>query len=63
MPVGGEISWGGVNPERFVGEYPDAFNWVPVTRKAYWEIDVGGIDVIDLDVTQVGLVFRNGAIT
>merc|ERR1712241_639045 len=40
LPVGGEIAWGGVNPERFVGEYPSAFNWHAVTRKAYWEIDI-----------------------
>merc|ERR1711935_455832 len=34
--VGGEIAWGGVNEERFVGQYPEAFNWHPVTRRAYW---------------------------
>merc|ERR1711970_3998 len=42
---GGEISWGGVNPARFEGEYPDAFNWHDVTRKAYWEIAADSIDV------------------
>jgi len=52
LEVGGEIAWGGVNQERFVGEYPDAFNWHPVTRRAYWEIDIGSIDVIDLDVVE-----------
>merc|ERR1712110_434238 len=50
---GGEISWGGVNPERFEGEFPDDFQWHDVTRKAYWEIDMGQIDVLDLDVTSV----------
>lgn len=49
---GGEIAWGGVNPERFEGEFPDAFNWHAVTRKAYWEIDIGGIDVMDIDITS-----------
>ena len=51
--VGGEIAWGGVNPDRFHGEFPDAFQWHDVTRKAYWEIDVDAIDVLDLDVTSV----------
>ena len=50
--VGGEIAWGGVNEERFVGQYPEAFNWHPVTRRAYWEISVGSIDVLDLDVVE-----------
>ena len=51
--TGGEIAWGGVNPERFEGEYPDDFQWHDVTRKAYWEIDMGQVDVLDLDVTSV----------
>jgi cathepsin D len=51
--IGGEIAWGGVNPDRFVGTYPDAFQWVDVTRKAYWQIAIGTVTVEDTDPTVV----------
>jgi len=46
---GGEIAWGGVNPDRFEGTYPDAFQWVEVSRKAYWQISMGTVTVEDTD--------------
>merc|ERR1712044_90523 len=46
--LGGEIAWGGVNEEWIEGSYPDAFHWIDITRKAYWEIDQGIITVTSL---------------
>ena len=47
--VGGEIAWGGVNPDRFEGSYPEDFQWVDVSRKAYWQISMGTVTVEDTD--------------
>lgn len=38
---GGEIVFGGTNPEHYSGE----INWVNVTRKAYWQIHVNSIEI------------------
>merc|ERR1711990_519553 len=51
--IGGEIAWGGVNPERFEGNYPDDFHWVDVTRKAYWQIAIGTVTVDAADPLTV----------
>ena len=48
-PDGGEIAWGGVNPQRFEGNFPDAFQWVNVSRKVYWQISMGTVTVEDTD--------------
>ncbi|GLJ18392.1 hypothetical protein SUGI_0325770 [Cryptomeria japonica] len=36
---GGEIVFGGVNPKRFKGNH----TFVPVTRKGYWQFDMGDV--------------------
>ncbi|KAH9331462.1 hypothetical protein KI387_003570 [Taxus chinensis] len=36
---GGEIVFGGVNPKRFKGNH----TYVPVTRKGYWQFDMGDV--------------------
>jgi len=51
--LGGEIAWGGVNEEWIEGSYPDAFHWIDITRKAYWEIDQGIITVNTPDAVSV----------
>lgn len=38
---GGEITFGGVDPQRYTGE----ISWVPVTRKAYWQFEVDGVQI------------------
>lgn len=38
-PNGGELVFGGVNPEHFTGEH----TYVPITRKAYWQFDMGDV--------------------
>ena len=43
--LGGEIAWGGVNPDRFVGTFPDSFQWHDVTRKAYWQFFMDAVVV------------------
>ena len=35
----GELTLGGVNKERFTGD----IDWHPVTRKAYWQIEMGAV--------------------
>ena len=35
----GELTLGGVNTDRFTGDV----DWHPVTRKAYWQIEMDGI--------------------
>ena len=45
---GGEIAWGGVNPERFVGTFPESFEWHDVTyfqTVTYWQIQMGTVTV------------------
>jgi len=43
--IGGEIAWGGVNPERFEGTFPDSFIWHEVSRQAYWQVNMGTVTV------------------
>lgn len=41
---GGEITWGGVNPDRFTGE----LEYVPLTRKGYWQITIDAVYIGDV---------------
>jgi len=45
--IGGELSIGGVDPERYEGD----FNWNDVTRQAYWQIKMDKFDVQGTNVT------------
>lgn len=36
---GGEITWGGVNPARYTGD----FTYVPLTRQGYWQIAIDAV--------------------
>ncbi|XP_061466110.1 cathepsin D isoform X2 [Rhineura floridana] len=39
--TGGELLFGGVDPQYYAGD----FNWVNVTRKAYWQVHMDKVDV------------------
>jgi len=45
--AGGELSIGGVDPERYEGD----FNWNDVTRQAYWQIKMDKFEVQGSNVT------------
>jgi len=45
--VGGEISVGGYDSSRFTG----SINYVPVSKQAYWQIEIGGITVGTTTIT------------
>ncbi|CAN6972380.1 unnamed protein product [Brassica rapa subsp. trilocularis] len=40
-PEGGQIVFGGVDPKHFKGEH----TYVPVTRKGYWQFDMGDLNI------------------
>uniref|UniRef100_A0A7N0UD14 Phytepsin n=1 Tax=Kalanchoe fedtschenkoi TaxID=63787 RepID=A0A7N0UD14_KALFE len=42
-PVGGEIVFGGVDPNHFKGKH----SYVPLTRKGYWQFDMGDVLIGD----------------
>jgi hypothetical protein len=44
----GEITFGGVNPKRFTG----VVSYVPVTKRGFWEITLGGVKVGSASITN-----------
>lgn len=51
--TGGELTFGGVNRERFTGEV----RWAPVTRKGYWEVKLDSLSFGGNDGEQL---FKDG---
>ncbi|KAF8060302.1 APA1 [Scenedesmus sp. PABB004] len=45
-PEGGQLVLGGVDGSHFTGEH----TWVPVTREAYWQFELGDISIPGLEV-------------
>jgi saccharopepsin len=45
--LGGEITFGGSDPDHFVGK----IHWVPVTRKAYWQVKMDSVTLGNVTIT------------
>lgn len=58
-PQGGELVLGGTNPDHYEGE----LEWIPVTRKGYWEVNLNKATLgdIDLGIVDMGAAIDTGS--